>query len=260
MKPRRFALVLAVVMASAAESALGAPVCGQIDPLTKKQARAVLTLDEANTVNKAAFRRSFRAPRPRKDLNLVFNVGGCELLTAEPEPEIFVRPVKDQDTVPREALELTSADAEDGSKLSLALEVSRDKVDPGTYGGLVDARAPYLASNRTPITVSRTDEWWIPAVIGGVSGLAGLFWFFVLKVLARNKLRIRWLWLAPLAALAIGFGAVGAVNLYWDQEVWTADENAWATARAAFAGASTGALASVLATIWLAPAKESPGD
>jgi hypothetical protein len=186
-----------------------------------------------------------------------------ELATAATENRnLVLEPltVKDQETVPREALKLTSADAEDGSKFSLALTVTRSKLDPGTYGGLIDARARYLASNRTPITVSRTDEWWIPAVIGGVSGLAGLLWFALLKVLARNKLQIRWLWIMPLAVLAIGLGAVAAVNLYWDQEVWSVDENAWATARAAFACASTGALASVLATIWLAPAKEPPGD
>lgn len=48
----------------------------------------------------------------------------------------------------------------------------------------------------------------------------------------------------------------GVTNSYWDQDVWTFDANWRATAVAGFTGASTGAIAAVLGTIWLAPKKE----
>ena len=53
--------------------------------------------------------------------------------------------------------------------------------------------------------------------------------------------------------LAIGFGVYAVVNVYLDQQVWTFDENWWAALKTGFAGASTGAAAGLLASIFQSP-------
>jgi hypothetical protein len=249
----RFALSFAFVVGgfSVAAGPAQAVPCGEIDPVTKRPAKASITLDEKSAVTNLIFKRS----TAKRTLSLIFTVTGCELDTLEPPPLVRVLPSAGANELPDQVISLLDADAEDGSVFYLRLRVDPSKFEPGTYGGLVVARAPYVATNRTPITVSRTERPWIPAGIGAFSGLVGLLWFLALKFFAREKLQISWRWLFLLIPLAVGAGAWAAGNLYWDQDVWTFDENWRAAARAGAAGASTGSLGAVLVTIWKSPTK-----
>lgn len=256
MTLRRIVLALAVsvVAASAltAEPVIAATPCSQ-------DAKARLTVIDAQTVNKAAFKPAFR-PKSTRDLDLVFKVEGCTLVNADPTPTMVPRPIKGQEKLPQGAIGEVTADVGDGSTLSLTVPLSRSDLDPGDYGGALEARASYLASNATPITVTRTDEIYWPPIVGALGGLIGLVWFGLLKFVGRGQLQIGRRWLAVLPVLAAAVGAWQGLSAYWDQELWVLDQNWKGTGVAAASAASAGALGAVLATVWKTPPQEEGGE
>ena len=234
--------------------AAGAVECGKADPKTKLPARATLTLDDKSAVTNLVFKRH----RNVKQLSLVYNVTGCDLTGNEVPPAILVLPRGGGDQLPDGVVTFKRQDT-DGSAYFLSLAVDAHKFDPGSYDGLIVVRARYLAPNRTPIAVSRSENSvFIPILIGGLAGLAGIAWFAAAKFLAREKLDIATKWVGLAVALAILAGIWAALKIYTDQDVWTFDDNWRTTAIAGFTGASTGAMAAVLAALWKAPAKEQP--
>lgn len=247
----KLALVLVTAGVLFAAQPAGAVTCGEIDPATDAVAEGVLVLDEDDSVITLAFGRDTGTRR----LSLVFSVTGCEIdpNTQEP-PSIDVRPTSgDSEQLDRAILMPESPDT-DGTTFEQVFTVSTDDFDPGSYGGVLLLDASYLARNRTPLAVSRSEEReYIPAGLGALGGLVGVIWFLALKLAARNKLAIRWGWLVVVIPLAVLAGAWAVLNGYWDQDVWTSSDNGMAALRAGFTGASTGSAAGLLAAIFLSP-------
>lgn len=250
----RFVLaVVATVAAASVETdhSAAAVACGDVDR-SGRRARAVLTLDDRRAVTTLRFKQSTKP----KTLSLVFSVTGCELSISEPPPTILPPlPMKDVSELPEEALSKPSFDSDaEGSTLFVLTRVEPKKFDAGTYGGHIIVRAPYLANNSTPISVSRSEDSLLkPVGIGLVGALFGLAWFLILKFVARQKLQVSWWWLIPLGVAALVLGGLAAWDSYDAQEVWTVRENWRATAVAGFTGASTGAVAALLVTIFRSP-------
>lgn len=227
--------------------------CGDSDSSTNGTARALLTLD-AQSVTTQHYGRS---TKPRT-LNLIFKAAGCDLGTSQPDPDVKVLPTQNAEEVPSDVVSLKETTS-DGSELSLLLSLNTGKLTPGSYGGLVRVRAPYLVTSRTPITLSRSEErMWIPFSIGALAGLLGFGWFIWLKFLARTKLDIKWWWLFPVGAVAAFFGGWSVFSSYWDQEVWTVNSNLFAAIAAGIAGATTGTMAALLAVVWQSDPKNGP--
>jgi hypothetical protein len=240
--------VLAAVLFASGAHAVAAVRCGDIDPATKTRAKGVLVLDEKQAVTSVAFGRREGSRR----LSLIFNVTGCEIepsVQAAPRFDVLPMPGK-ADQLDESALK-ASQPVSDGSSYRQKFTVRSADLDPGTFTGVLVLDAPYLASNRTPITVSRSESnWLIPGGLGALAGLAGVVWFLLLKLAAQNKLKVSWRWLVLVIVLAVAAGIYAVLNVYWDQDVWTMNANGWAAAKAGFAGASTGSVAAVLAAIW----------
>lgn len=250
----RLSLLVAalLVVASFGSEPAYAATCGETDPTTNKRVKGTLTLDSKSVTN-----LSFKRSTEPAQLSLIFAVSGCEIEKGNvARPRIAVLPAADRKQFPPGGRPtLNNAETLDGSDLIVLLDVDPKLFDAGTYGGHVNVIGSYLTANSTPVTASRSeDDFWKPIAIGLVCALVGFVWFAALKLLSRAKLEVRWPWLIPVAVLAVGAGAVAAFISYWDQEVWTFETNAKATATTAFFGASTGAAAGLLATVWRAPA------
>ena len=113
-----------------------------------------------------------------------------------------------------------------GTEFFLKLDVDASKFKPGTYDGKLVVRSPYLSSNRTPISVSRSESRiWIPILIGAITGLAGLIWFALLRGASQAQLTVEPRWLLVLSGVCMVAGMVAVFISYWDQNVWTLDEN-----------------------------------
>jgi hypothetical protein len=260
MSTQRLALSLALLavglgLVAKPVSAAGKPaspatvICGAIDPTTKQPVRGTLVLNKQTSHPNHAFKRS----KHPADLSLDFAISGCKLGSRAKRPRFRVLPANGASELPKEAVSRHRAWYHDGSTGTLVLTVDPHKFGGGRYAALVGVRAPYLAGNSTQITVSRTDGWRWPLVIGLLAGLVGALWFLLLKGTSKTKLAVSWLWLIPLILVAAGVGAWAAVTNYWSQEVWTFDDDWVSTAKLAFAAASTGSLAGVLAAVWQAP-------
>jgi len=238
------------------ESGLAATGCGKVDPTTKKKLRAALTLN-AESRTTLTFKRSTDSD----DLSFDFKVAGCDLAQRlKPMPEVFILPVADPPkAVPNRAIKLQTARTTDGSDLVMTVSVNPTSFEPGTYGGLAVISAPYLATSRIPITVSRSDEDTIePAGIALVGALAGFLLFVLFRRLTRDQLQVSWIWVLAVGVVSVLVGLLTSFfTTYWDQDVWTLDDNLRATAVAAFTGATTGTMAGVLSAVWKAPAKQT---
>jgi hypothetical protein len=233
---------LAVGIGWLAAPARAAVTCGQKDPTTGEPARAVLTLDDKNAVTNRDLKRSTK----EKTLSLIFTFTGCELREASPPPTLLVLPAKGGDDLPDDALTVKRAEV-DGSSFFLILQIHPKRMDPGTFNSIVIARAPYLASNRTPVTVSRSeDAAWKVLGVGALAALAGLVWLLVLKVPALDSSAFTRPRLIILCLLAVAAGLYAAANNYYSQDVWTFGDNLKALASAAFLAATTGSVAAVL--------------
>jgi hypothetical protein len=230
-----------------------APTCGKTDPKTGKTPRGTATLNEQSAVTDQAFKRE----SGHKTLLLSFNVGGCELAPDAPAPALEVNPRKGSDELPDSALTMKSS-TPDGTTLDVKLDVNSAKFDPGSYGSVIVLRAPYMQTSRTPIAVSRSDNRvWVPALIGILAALGGLFLFNFAKKIGKSKLEVSRLALAGVAAIGAIAGAVAVLVNYYNQDVWTFSENWWSAVVTGFTGATTGVMAGLLGDIW---SSEEAGD
>ena len=247
-----YRVALAAVAASALLAASSAPAaavqCGEVNPQTKKRAKAVLVLDDEQAVTAASFGRA----TGRRRLNLEFRVRGCELNPELKErPDFAVLPKPDDAQQLDQPILKPEKPTFDETSFRQVFVINAAAFKPGSYSGVLLLDAPYLVSNRTAVTVSRSeDDELIPAGLGALGGLIGVIWFAALKLVARDKLAISWWWLLLVVPLAIGAGAYSVLNVYWDQDVWSIDENGWAALKAGFAGASTGAALGLLTSIF----------
>jgi hypothetical protein len=222
-----------------------------MDPQTKTRARGVLVLDDKQAVTTVGFGRETGTKR----LSLIFNVTGCEIDPETQEPPDFeVLPKPDDAEQLETAVLKPEKPRTDGTSFRQVFRVNTDDFDPGSYSGVLLLNAGYLAANRTPLGVSRSeDNELIPSGLGALGGFIGLIWFGALKLVARNKLAISWWWLILVVPLAVGAGAWAVLNAYWDQDVWTFSANGPAAVGAGFAGASTGAALGLLTAIFKSP-------
>jgi hypothetical protein len=46
----------------------------------------------------------------------------------------------------------------EAQEISLRLSIDHDKVDPGSYNGSIEVRAPQVTTTRTPVTLSLSDS------------------------------------------------------------------------------------------------------
>jgi hypothetical protein len=244
--------VVAVSLWAASSAAAALPKCGATDPKTGTTARAALTLDEAQAVTDKLFKRD----TGRKTLVLVFKVNGCELESDVPAPSLDVLPrTGDLDELDDPAAVSIKSVTPEPASLDVALEVNSDKFDPGSYGAVAVLRAPYIATARTPIAVSRSESSFVwPAVFGIAAGLGGFFIITLGQLGKGYTLKQGKAWLAVVIALtAAVVGAIFAVISYTDQDVWVAGQNWKSAAAAGFTGATTGVMAGLLAGMWDPP-------
>jgi hypothetical protein len=235
--------VIATMLLPAAAHAVN---CGAPDPNTGQSAKAVLTLD-ADSDPDAIYKRGSGT----RTINLIFKADGCTFDGSQAEPEMTVVSKNDaEEDLPQSAVTLRSA-AFDDSEMTLNLQVDSEKFDPGSYGGLVEVRAPYLATTRTPISVSRShDAPWLPILIGALAGLVAVLWFVATKFATRNELLIAPYWLIVVVIGGVAIGAFTAWSSYQNQDVWTWDENGISTFLAGVTGATTGSMATLLTALW----------
>lgn len=253
-----FAMSLSLAaMAAVPVGAQGATVCGSKEGKAEVIRGALSLVGDQSSVN-VTYKRS---TSPRTFL-FVYNVEGCRMpaslkceeangtLQGADCPAIETLPKGDGNEIPESAVSLKSVRAEP-QEMSLRLSIDRGKIEPGSYNGLIEVRSPQATTTRTPVTLSRSESnFWGPVGIGALAGLIAMLWYFVQKAVANvnRKVSILWLVVAFLAAAAVGI--VSALTAWRTQDVWTFDENGWATAVAAFTGATTGVMAVLLANIW----------
>lgn len=246
------ALVLGLLGAMFAPQAATAATCGEpeSDATGAGAAKATLTLQEDSTADV-----SYKRSTDPKTLLLIFRVTGCELAKTQKDPDFEVVPRKDFDELPAGVITLLRA-RQDGTELSMRFSVDANKFKPGSYGSLIELRAPYLTLSRTPVSVSRSeDNWLVPFCIGALSGFVAILWFGLLKFFAREKLLIKWPWLIVVVIAGAIFGGLAVASSWWDQDVWSVDANLKAAIAAGVAGATTGAMLGLLGTVWQAPKK-----
>lgn len=263
--PRGTVVRVGVVLCAALVAALGARVaaaaaapCGATDPSTRQPARGKLTLDEQSATS-----RDFKRSTKPGTLSLIYSISGCDLAAADPRPNLLVIPAKGGNDIPDGVLTYKNVEV-DGSTLFVILRVDAQKMDPGSYAGIVILQAPYLASNRTPIGISRSeDRTWRVLGAGALAALLGLLWLLVPALAARTTLAISPWRLVPLCLLALGAGVVAGATNYFSQDVWTFGDNFRSMAGAAFVAASSGAIAVAVlgaaAQDKKAPGKRGPG-
>jgi hypothetical protein len=237
---------------------LGAPPasavpCGEADRQNAEPARATLALDERSSKTHLWFKRE----TGHREISLVFRTTGCDLPSRLPNPRLVVLPEQGSWELPDGVLTVESADVL-GAELLLKVDVDASRFKPGTYDGKLVIRSPFLKSNRTPISVSRSESRiWIPMLVGAVTGVAGLIWFALLRGASQAQLTVEPRWLLVLGGVCTIAGMVAVFISYWDQNVWTLDENLIASAVAGFTGATTGAMAGVLGVVWATPVQDA---
>lgn len=252
MKTKLVAAALALASGLLYVQTASAAVCGSSDPgsATNGNVRGTVELQD-ESVTELAYKRE----TDPETLLLVFKVAGCEVAADASDPDIDVLPRKGSKQLPDSVVKLLRA-RPDGTELSLRFSVDAPKFEPGSYGALLETRGPYLVTSRTPISLSRSeDNWAKPFGIGAASGLIAILWFGLLKYFAREKLKIKWPWLIVVAIAAAIFGGLAVASAWWDQDVWSVNENLKAAIVTGIAGATTGTMASLLGVVWQAPSK-----
>jgi hypothetical protein len=238
----------------------GAPICGTRDANSGQTVKGTLTLDDRAAVTEVAFKRH----TGHKTLALTFNVAACELAGTESAPTMTINPRKGVDDLPAGAVKLKSV-TPDGSSLDVLLDVNSDGFDPGSYGGFVVLRAPYMATTRTPVAVSRSDQrFFVPVIIGLVAATAAFVFWTITRWIAwlrtTDRQSPRWGAIGVVFGVAVIGGAIAAFTTWINQDVWTFGDNGWVTATTAFAAATSGALAGLLANLWPEPTASASND
>lgn len=243
-----------VVLAAWTSQATAATRCGTVDAKTQDPVRGSLALVAADSTPDV----SFGADKDPEIINLIFKVKGCEVTDANARPTVEVVPFKRAKQIPKGVVTLQRPVA-DGGELSLRLAIDTDAFGPGSYAGLAEIRAPYLVTNRTPVSVARSeDRMLVPIAWGALAGAAGFAVFWMLSKLGNSKLRVspRWLGLALLVACAVAAGTVYAN--YADQEVWVFRDNWKAAFLTGFAAATSGVMAGLIRVLYVATPTPPP--
>ena len=228
-------------------SSAGAAICGTTAS-TGEVYKGFLALNENTAVTEKQFKRS----TGQGTLSLIFRVSGCDLPAEAPPPTMTQLPRPDTVDLNKEAIKFESATL-DPHSLEVLLDVDAQKFDPGSYGALLALRAPYIATTRTPIAVSRSENrGWIPLLWGALSAFVGLVIFSALKFIGRIALNVKPVWLIFAAAVACGSGAAVVYANYADQEVWTFGDNWLAAAGTGFSAGTSGVMTALLAAMWRA--------
>lgn len=267
-------VVLAAAGSVPTAAAQDATVCGKKDD-KGQVVRGTLSLDgDQSTVN-VAYKRSASA----RTYLLIFKVDGCQMPVIlncpefrddsgqpvkkgdkpAPCPATAMLPKGGGDEIPHGVVKTRRVQTDPG-ELSLRMSVAHGDFDPGSYAGAIEVRAPYVATTRTPVTLSRSDSslFW-PMFIGVGAGAVALLWYWIQRAVANVRVRVsRWWVVVALLAGALA-GALSAYTAWRNQDVWSLGENGAATAIAAFTGATTGALTVFLGNIW-EPVPPKPED
>ncbi len=236
----------------------GAAPCGrpdpEADPPSAQALRATLALDEKSSRTILAFKRE----KDHEAISLVFTVSGCELPAELADPRLLLLTRPGSEDLGDDVVAVKSAEA-DGSEYVLKVDVDASRFEPGSYDGLIAVRAPYLAPNRTPISVSRSeDRWWLPLLLGAVAGLGGMLWFLGLRRARSVQLKITKPMVYWVVAACMAAGTFSVFVSYWDQQVWSLDENLIGALTAGFTGATTGAMAGLLGIVLTQPSPPGP--
>ena len=242
-------LLLGLVMAVLLVQPATAAVCGTTDPDTGKVARANLSLG-TESKTESSFKRDDK-PEP---IYLEFKVTGCDLTAQLVEPPSYdILPRRDAELLPADAISLQGEPNYDDSTsvLSMRFNVDPAKFDPGSYGAIIEVRAPYLVTSRTPISVSRSDRRYaILIAIGAAAGLMGFAWYLALQGASGKKLKVSRPLVAVVGISAAVAGILAALVFWQSQDVWVFADNWLATATAAFTGATTGTMLGLLGAIF----------
>ncbi len=235
-------VVLLLPVAAPSEAA----TCGDRDPATQLPRKATLTLDE-DSVATIAYGRDM----DDQTLLLRFRAAGCTFGSDQAAPAVDLLPKQGEEELPGGTVSLLRS-RRDGSEFAVRLAVNPARFDPGTYGGFVELSAPDVATTRTPVTISRSEDkvtW--PVGMGVIGGLAGLLWLWLLSI-AKGALlgRVSVLHYFGVFVAAAVAGVVSVFAQYLDQEVWSVGENGLAALTAAFTGASTGAMITMIGVLW----------
>lgn len=246
-----------------------AATCGTAPKGEKRPATGALVLKkDVSTVS-----LDFGRGDDPQTASLVFRVDGCRLGDrAVRRLEISVGPAPDLDQLPDDAVTAPGEGADDddadltavrrGRQVDVDLVVDPSRFDPGAYGALVTVSGRGVATSRTPLAIQRSEgNLAVPALLGALGGLAGIVWFLVLKfATAGNRIHISWWWIPLVIGFAIVAGAVGGFFAWQAQQVWTFDENVDDTLLAGFGGATTGAMAALLAALGFSSDAEDDDD
>ncbi|MDQ3722487.1 MAG: hypothetical protein M3376_05335, partial [Actinomycetota bacterium] len=242
----RSLLILCAALLCGAAPAAAATQCGAIDPKTQEPVRGSLAL----IAEQSAPDVSFGTDANPEIINLIFKVKGCVVSDANVRPTVEAIPFKGATPIPEGVVSLSRPVA-DGGELSLRLAIDTDAFGPGSYAGLAEIRAPYLVTNRTPISVARSeDTMLVPLGWGALAGAAGFVVFWALSKLGKGAPTVppQWFAFALLVACTVAAGTVYAN--YADQEVWVFREN-WETAFfTGFAAATSGVMAGLLRLLY----------
>jgi hypothetical protein len=266
---RRLVAILAcgavASLASAASASAELPVCGTTPPGASQPVKATLALADTDpeTVTAALYGRRTGV----RQLTFVYTVSGCKLTNglALPDDPPPIGPPKDDkvDTIPKGVIRLDGRPEADGQQYVVHLQAFTappaytdpstgkkltPKFDPGTYGGFLHLKAPWMHRTGTLVAVSRSENRWLAVLAGAVIGaLGGFVFFMLLHAFARATLLESGWRIAIAGAISIGVGAyVAYTTNYLNQDVWTFGANIIALLTAAFTAATSGHLATGL--------------
>lgn len=236
-------LTVAVFWLAVSVDSAAAVNCGDKDPTTGKTAKATLTLDE-----KSRTALPFKRTKKKRPYTFIFTLAGCDVPDGLALPRLVIVPTNGDDI--GDALVNKTLTADDvnvnGDTLIVKANVDPTKIGAGNSAAFAIIQAPYLANNRTPITLSRSETNW-PLVVGLglLASLAGLGWL-LLQNIDKIGVLIRGWHLVAVGVAAVAAGVILTVKDYLGQEVWTFGDNGFSLAVAAFLAASTGAIAGLI--------------
>jgi hypothetical protein len=238
-----------------AQAGPASSTCGQAasgDGSKAKPARATLALD--GQAPELVTDQRFGRKTGERGLTLIFTVTGCEMADDEPAPQDppSIYAPKTGDAIPEGALRLNGAPSVEDSRYVVRLKASSGSFDPGSYGGFVEIKAPWMNPARTPVTLSRSeDNFGWPLLCGAVGALLGFLVFALLHKFKHDKLLVSIPQFAIAGLVSVAAGAIAAlVTNYSNQDVWVLGDNWWGAGGVGFAAATSGAMAVLLAPVF----------
>jgi hypothetical protein len=223
------------------------PVCGSEDAEGNTILGTLALNDNSSTV------KSYGMGTGERSLSLLYDVTGCVLpagTTIEPE-QVSILAAKTGADLPSPPAVTVGVGKPTTTAVAVTVKIKLDSIGAGVKGGIARVQVPeILHDSFTPISVSRTDSFLWPVLLGFCGAIAGLIWalglHFARSVDCRFDSKSQW---TLLIVLTFGAGLVAGYGSWDNQEVWTWHDNAWATVATGFAASTTGALAGVSAAL-----------